>query len=132
MQFTSAWQQPGLEAKLARWSLVLQGSSMLIVAIFIALAFAMMSQLAYLPLAIVCLSIYLAQFYYLGAILKYPARLRLRIWAFSLFGHLFLFGVVFGLVGQLAVSLALLVPELVSAVLHVFAIRHAIKALQTN
>ena len=130
MQFAPRSKKLTTEERMARWSIGLLGSSIVIVAVLVALAFTIATKSVWLPLAAACLSVYVAQFYYLGSIGKYEPRQRFHIWQLSLLGHFLLFGVVLWVVGKPSVALVVLLPEAVSAAIHLVAISHALKALR--
>lgn len=119
-----------LEVRLARLSMGFLGGSVVILGVFLALAFTIATKSVWSVLAVACLGVYLAQFYYLGAIGRYEPRRRIRIWQLSLLGHIVPFGVVLWVVGEPSVALGVLLPEVVSFVIHLFGIRRAFKASQ--
>jgi hypothetical protein len=125
MQFTTPRTEPTLEERLARWSISFLGGSVAILAVFLTLAFAMATHSVWAFLALACLAIYVAQFYYLGSIGKYAPRRRLRIWQLSLLGHLVLFGVVLRVVSDPSVAMVVLLPEAASFAFHLLGIHHA-------
>lgn len=130
MQFVPRRNTPTTEERMAKWSIGLLGSSIVIVAVLAALAFTIATKSIWFALAAACLSVYVAQFYYLGSIGKYEPRQRLHIWQLSLLGHLLLFGLVLWVVGEPSVALAVLLPEAASGAIHLVAISHAFKALR--
>ncbi|MES2582750.1 MAG: hypothetical protein V4627_08550 [Pseudomonadota bacterium] len=132
MQFTTPRKKSTLEEQLARVSMGFLCGSIAIVAAFLTFAFTMATQSVWVVLAIACLGVYLAQFYYLGSIGRFEPRRRLGIWQLSLLGHVLLFGVVLWVVGDLSVALVLLLPEAISFVLHLVGIHRASKALHAT
>ena len=132
MQFTTPIKKPTLEERLAKWSMGFLGGSITILAVFLALAFTLATQSVWVVLALVCLGVYVAQFYYLGSIGRYAPRRRLRIWQLSLVGHMALFGGVMWVVGNPSVALLVLLPEAASFVIHLIGIRHAYRAAQST
>ncbi len=132
MQFTSPRKQPTLEEQLARWSIGFLSGSIAILAVFLTLAFAIATQSVWVFLALVCLGVYVAQFYYLSSIGRYAPQRRIRIWQLSLLGHVVLFGVVLWVVGNPSVALLVLLPEAASFVTHLVGIHHAYKVMQST
>lgn len=132
MQFTPPRKKPTFEEKLARVSMGFLGGSVVILAVFLALAFTLATQSFWVVLALVCLSVYMAQFYYLGSIGRYEPKRRLSVWQLSLLGHVALFGVVLWVIGNPSVTLLLLLPEAASFVIHLVGMRQAYRAAQST
>lgn len=130
MQFLPRPKAPTMEERMARWCVGLLGGSIVVLAVSVALAFAIATRSIWLVLAAACLSVYVSQFYFLGSIGKYESRKRLRIWLFSLIGHLFVFGAVLFVVDDPSLALVLLLPEAASGAIHLVAISHAFKTFR--
>lgn len=107
------------------------GASIAILAAFLTLAFSIATQSAWVFLALACLGVFVAQFYYLGSIGRYAPKQRLRIWQLSLLGHVVLFAVVLWVVGNPSVALLVLLPEAASFVIHLVGIHYAYRATQS-
>ena len=130
MQFAHRRKKPTTEERLARWSTSLLGSSIVLFVVFFTLGITIAAQSNWSPLAVACLSIYVAQFYFLGRIGKYESRQRLRIWLLSLLGHIFLFGAVLSVVGKPSLAFVVLLPEAASGIIHMAAISLELKTLR--
>lgn len=104
------------------------GGSVVILAVFLALAFTIATKSVWVFLAVACVGVYVAQFYYLGCIGRYGPRRRLHIWQLSLLGHIVLFGVVLWVVGDPSVALFVLLPEAISFAIHLVGIHHSFRA----
>lgn len=130
MQFVPRHKAPAMEERMAKWCVGLLGGSIVVLAVAVALAFAIATRSIWLVLAAACLGVYVAQFYYLSSIGKYESRQRLRIWLSSLFGHLLVFGAVLYVVGEPSLALVLLLPEAASGAIHLVAISYAFKTFR--
>jgi hypothetical protein len=130
MQFAPRQRKPTLEERLAGWAIGLMGGSIVMVAALVTFAFTISARSAWAALAIACVSVYAAQFYFLSSIGKYEPRRRLHVWQLSLLGHILLFGVVLWAVGNPSLALVVLLPETASFAIHLLGIHHVHKALQ--
>lgn len=124
-------KEPALEEHLARWSITFLGGSVAILAMFLAVAYTLATQSAWVVLAVACLGVFVAQFYFLGSIGKYAPRQRLYIWQLSLLGHILLFGAVLSVVRDPTVALLVLLPEALSFAIHLVGLLGAFRAMQS-
>ncbi len=131
MLFTTPQKKATHEERLARLSMGFLGGSGVIVAVFVALAFTIATKSVWIVLAVACLVVYVAQFYYLGSIGRYAPKRRLQIWQLSLLGHMVLFGLVLWVIGDPSIALVVLLPEAVSFAIHLLGIYRADRALQS-
>lgn len=119
-----------LEQRLANWSLAVLGSSMLLLVAFLAMAFAVAAGSLWGLAAVACVALYMAQYRYLRSIGRQLPQRRLRIWQLSLLAHGLVFAAVAAFTRDPMLAVALLVPEVASAALHMAGVYQARKALQ--
>ena len=117
------------EARLGSIAAGMLSASMLLVAGFFFAAFASITQTwQAIPSAAVVV-MYFLQIHFLSTVGRRPARQRLRIWQLSLLAHAVAFAAAY-LVVRDSWIFVLLFPEAISALLHLFGIRHAARSLQ--
>lgn len=126
----STREKPAFEQRLANVSVAFLASSVLLLVAVFALAFSVASGSVWVVVAAACLLLYATQFSYLSSIGKQQPERRLRIWQLSLAGHGLVFIAVAWYTGALTLTLALLVPEVASAAIHLVGIHHARKAVR--
>lgn len=118
------------EARLGRLASAATSGSLVLLAAVLALAGASIAAAWWLlPAAAACVGMLLAQVYFLSTLGRRPPALRLRIWKLSLLLHGIVFAIAYGMARDPAVF-ALLLPEALSAALHLPGIRHASRSLQ--
>src|SRR5262249_43228723 len=99
-------------------------SSMLVLGAFWSAAFAVASLAWRAAPAAGIVLLYLLQLHYLNSIGRHPAKRRLLTWQLSLLAH-FIVAAVAYLAFRSSVVFVLLLPEAVSAAVHIVGIRHA-------
>jgi hypothetical protein len=101
---------------------------MVVLAAFFVAAWAAMTLAWWAPLAILAAALYALQLHFLSNVGAYRPKHRLQIWRVSLAAHVVV------LVAAYAVSSSaafiLLLPESISALLHLIGIHHASRSLQ--
>ena len=101
------------EGRIARWASVALGGSLALPTILVFLALS-----TNVPVLCVLVAILFLQIWLLRNIERYSASVRFRIWAVSLGAHILAIAAALLLTHSFAVLL-LLIPELISGVLHV-------------
>lgn len=119
------------EATLGRVAAAVLGSSALVLAAFFVAAWATMALVWWAPLALSVTVLYVFQLHFLGNISRYPPRRRLQIWRSSLAVHVVVLVLAYAAVGSSA-AFILLLPESISAVLHLVGIHHASRSTQPD
>lgn len=120
--------EAGPEARLGRLASAASSGSLVVLAGTLALAGASIVAAWWVLLAAAaCVGLLLAQVYFLSTIGRRPPALRLRIWQLSLLLHGIVFVLAYCIARDPAVF-ALLLPEGLSAALHLPGIRHACRA----
>ena len=108
------------------------GSSMLFLGAFFFFAYALaVAHPSHVVMAAALLLLYLVQIHYLSTVHRRPRSTRLRIWQWSLAAHLTVFVVAYFLTHD-SVVLVFLIPEALSAVLHLLGIYLAARSTPSN
>jgi hypothetical protein len=127
MKFTTSSVVAPQEARLGRLaSAGLSGSVVLLGAFLIFVGASVTGTWWAAAAASAMLVAYLIQVHYLSTIGRHPAERRLRTWSLSLAAHGIVFAVCY-LVIRDSVIFALLIPEALSALIHLAGIRSALK-----
>ncbi len=132
MQFKFKASGTDIEQRLARCSLAAMSGSVAFILLIIVLAFSISVKTSWLPLVLACLIGYLAQFYFLAKIHRFKPKQRLHIWSWSLLGHALLLSSATYLTNDWSLTLIIFLPEIASAVMHLFGIQQALKVLRLN
>lgn len=119
------------EEAIGRFAAAALSSSLLLLVAFLFLAFGTALQMwITVLLAAAIFALYIAQARYLSIIGRYSARRRLRIWQLSFGAHCAAFMAAFFVVHD-PIVFVLLLPEGISALLHIWGILYAKRSLQS-
>jgi hypothetical protein len=107
----------------------LSGSALLVFGFFFTV-FAAISHMWQAVVVAAVLALYFAQVHYLSTIGRHPAKRRLLTWQFSLAAHALVFVVAY-VVARDSLIFVFLVPEAISALVHIFGLHYASKSLRS-